>query len=122
MVSNATIPLEQALNQRVLMLNASTANPAWDGLPETAWGGPQFVGSPNLNVTRPDLVLEWSIELLAAGADILETRSFGADAFTAAAYGADRSQRRGVDSGSSRDRPGSERRAEGLSRCGWPLV
>ena len=52
------------------------------------------MGSPNLNVTRPDLVLEWSIELLAAGADILETRSFGADAFAAAAYGADRSQRR----------------------------
>ena len=32
--------------------------------------------------------------MLAAGADILETYSFGADEFTAAEYGADASQRR----------------------------
>ena len=92
MVSHAAIPLEQALDQRVLMLNASTANPAWDELPEAAWGGPEFMHSPSLNVTRPDLVLEWSIELLAAGTDILETRSLGADAFTGVEFGADPAQ------------------------------
>jgi methionine synthase I (cobalamin-dependent) len=93
-MASGAIPLEHALKQRILMLNASAGNPAWLELPEAAWGGPQFESSPNLNVTRPDLVLKWSIELLAAGADILETRSFGADAFSAAEYGADRSQRR----------------------------
>jgi methionine synthase I (cobalamin-dependent) len=50
--------------------------------------------SPNLNVTRPDLVLEWSMELLKAGADVLETLSLGADPYTAAEYGADQSRRR----------------------------
>jgi methionine synthase I (cobalamin-dependent) len=93
MLSRAT-PLEQALNQRVLMLNSSAGNPAWRKLPDAAWGGPQLAGSPNLNVMRPDLVLEWSIELLKAGTDILETRSLGADAFTAAECGADQTQRR----------------------------
>jgi hypothetical protein len=36
MDSRATSNLEEALNQRVLMLNASTKNPAWDTLPEAA--------------------------------------------------------------------------------------
>jgi methionine synthase I (cobalamin-dependent) len=92
MVAHAAIPLEQALEQRVLMLNASTMNPAWHELPEAAWGGRQFMQTPSLNLTRPDLVLEWSIELLAAGTDILEAHSLGADAFTGAEVGADRAQ------------------------------
>jgi len=40
------------------------------------------------------LVLEWSTELLKAGADILEAPSLGGDAFTAAEHSADRSRRR----------------------------
>lgn len=94
MVSGNEISLEQALRRSVLLLNASPANPAWSSLPDSAWGGPQFQGSPNLNVTRPDLVLEWSIQLLNAGADVLETASFAAEPFTAESYGADRSLRR----------------------------
>jgi methionine synthase I (cobalamin-dependent) len=84
---------EQALNQRVLMLNASAANPAWSKLPDADWGGTRFRGSPNLNVTCTELVLEWNIELRNAGTDVLETRSCGADPFTAEEYGADRSVR-----------------------------
>jgi methionine synthase I (cobalamin-dependent) len=90
MVPRREFSLEQALNQRVLMLNASPANPAWTKLPAAAWGGTRFQGSPNLNVTCPDLVLEWNIELRNAGTDVLETRSLGADPFTAEEYGADR--------------------------------
>ncbi len=87
----AMISLEQALRQRVLILNASPRNPAWSKLPASAWGGSIFQESPNLNVTRPDLVLEWCIELLNAGADVLDTLSFGADPFTAEeSYGAGR--------------------------------
>jgi methionine synthase I (cobalamin-dependent) len=85
------ISLEQALNQQVLLLNASPGNPAWSAPPDSAWGGALFHGSPNLNVTRPDLVLAWSVELLRAGANVLETRTHGAHPFTAAEYGADRS-------------------------------
>src|SRR5438105_3958064 len=89
------ISLEQALNDRVLMLNASPRDPAWSDLPDSAWGGGRFVWSPNLNVTRPDLVLEWNAGLLSAGADILDTNSYGADPFTAQEqYDADRSLRR----------------------------
>jgi methionine synthase I (cobalamin-dependent) len=85
------ISLEQALNQRVLMLNASPTNPAWSALPDSAWGGAPFHGSPNLNVTSPDLVLAWNVELLRAGADVLETYTHSAHPFTAGEYGADRS-------------------------------
>ncbi|MFN7926293.1 MAG: homocysteine S-methyltransferase family protein [Bryobacteraceae bacterium] len=76
-------PLEEALAQRVLVLNATAANPAWDA-----------AFSPNLNLTHPGLVKDWSAELLRAGADILEANSYGADPFTAAEYGATESQRR----------------------------
>jgi hypothetical protein len=94
MVSGKNISLEQAFDQRVLMLNTRPANPAWNSLPDSAWGGVQFHGSPNLNVTRPDLVLEWSMKLLQAGSDILETTSAGAEPLTAQEYGADRHLRR----------------------------
>jgi methionine synthase I (cobalamin-dependent) len=85
MVSSPEISLEQAFRQGVLLMNASPTNPAWSNLPDA---------SLNLNVTRPDLVLEWSMELLKAGADVLETRSYGAEPFTAQEHGADRSLRR----------------------------
>src|SRR5947209_7946020 len=85
------VSLEQALKERVLVLNISPGNPAWTKLPDSEWGSPQLHGSPSLNVTRPDLVLQWSVELLRAGADVLETRSLGADAVTAERYGVDRS-------------------------------
>jgi methionine synthase I (cobalamin-dependent) len=93
MCSRAEIPLGQALKQRVLVLNASPTNPAWSKLPGSAWGKPGFEGSPNLNVTCPELVLEWNIELLNAGSDVVETHSLGADPFTAEEFGADRSLR-----------------------------
>ncbi len=86
--------LEEALSSRVLLLNASAANPAWSKLPDSEWGGSRFHGSPNLNVTSPDLVLEWSIELLNAGAEVLEANSFGADKITADEYGVDQGLRR----------------------------
>src|SRR5258708_5402686 len=85
------ISLEQALKQGVLLLNASPGNPAWSALPDSAWGGALFNGSPNLKVTRPDLVLARSVELLRAAADVLETSTHSAHPFTAAEYGADRS-------------------------------
>jgi methionine synthase I (cobalamin-dependent) len=78
MVVRASPSLDQALRQRVLVLNTSAANPAWSRLSDTEWGSPQFAQSPNLNLTRPDLVREWNTELLNAGAHILEAPSLGA--------------------------------------------
>jgi 5-methyltetrahydrofolate--homocysteine methyltransferase len=94
MVPQPAIPLEDALRLRVLLLNAAPQNPAWHRLPGSAWGGTQFEGSPNLNLTHPDLVTEWNIQMLDAGADALETLSFGAEPFTSECYGADRALRR----------------------------
>src|SRR5712672_2330839 len=76
------ISLEQALNERVLLLNTSPRDPAWSELPDSAWGGTRFVWSPNLNLTRPDLVQDWSTDLLRAGSDLLEANSYVADPFT----------------------------------------
>lgn len=91
----AVTPLEQAFSQRVLLMNVSPVNAAWRTLPDEAWGGPRLQGSPNLNITRPDLVLQWNIDLLDAGADIIETQSLFAHPLLAAEeYGADRSLRR----------------------------
>ena len=93
MAPHGEISFEQALNQGVLMLHASAGNPAWRKLPDSVWGGAQFRGSPNLNLTCPELILDWDIELLSAGTDVLETRSRGGDPFAAEKYGADRSLR-----------------------------
>jgi methionine synthase I (cobalamin-dependent) len=90
MSSGSGTSLAQALKERVLVLNTSAFNPAWKGLDPSAWGGIRFEGSPNLNITRRELVLQWQTELAKAGSDVLETFSHGADLITAQEYGADR--------------------------------
>ncbi len=81
--------LLSALEQRVLVLDgpAGTAFQA-AGLGPEDFGGVELEGcNENLVATRPDVVLDVHRSYLAAGADIVETNTFGGTALVLAEYG-----------------------------------
>ncbi len=81
--------LREALKQRILVLDGAmgTALQARDLSPED-FGGPDFEGcNENLNRLRPNIIEEIHREHLQAGADIIETNSFGGTPIVLAEYG-----------------------------------
>ena len=81
--------LAEALQNRILILDGAMGtmlqqyNPTYED-----WGGPAFENcSENLLYTRPNWIRDIHREYYAAGADIVETDSFGGHAITLAEFG-----------------------------------
>src|SRR5215472_4574478 len=97
MVSNGNRldALRQALSERILVLDGAAGTSIQDmHLQAADLGGPQLDGcNENLVRTRPDKILELHRSFLTAGADIIETNTFGATSIVLAEYGLDRDAR-----------------------------
>jgi 5-methyltetrahydrofolate--homocysteine methyltransferase len=81
--------LEELLAERILVLDGATgtAIQAHD-LTAADFGGPHLEGcNENLVITRPDVVLDIHRGYLEAGADIVETNTFGGTGIVLAEYG-----------------------------------
>jgi 5-methyltetrahydrofolate--homocysteine methyltransferase len=84
-----TQALLQALEERILVLDGATgtALQARDLTPED-FGGPELEGcNENLCATRPDVVADVHRGYLSAGADVVETNTFGATPLVLGEYG-----------------------------------
>jgi 5-methyltetrahydrofolate--homocysteine methyltransferase len=87
--------LEDLLAERVLVLDGATGTAIQaHNLSAEDFGGPHLEGcNENLVLTRPDVVLDIHRGYLEAGADIIETNTFGGTSVVLAEYGiADRVQ------------------------------
>ena len=89
-------PIEQLLQQRILILDGATGTMIQRyKLGEADYRGERFADWPQdlkgnndlLVLTKPDVIKTIHEEYLAAGADIVETNTFGANATTLKAYG-----------------------------------
>ncbi len=82
-------PLGRALAERVLVLDGATGT--WlqaADLTAADFGGEHLEGcNENLVATRPDVIRRMHAEYLRAGADIIETNTFGATPLVLAEYG-----------------------------------
>src|SRR5437868_15015982 len=81
--------LEELLAERILVLDGATGTAIQaHQLTAEDFGGPQLDGcNENLVFTRPDVVLDIHRGYLEAGADIIETNTFGGTAIVLAEYG-----------------------------------
>ena len=84
-----TQALLESLEERILVLDGATGTGLQDeNLTAEDFGGPDLEGcNENLCQTRPDVVLRLHERYLAAGADIVETNSFGGTPLVLAEYG-----------------------------------
>lgn len=83
-----TQALLEGLEERILVLDGATGTGLQDeNLTAADFGGPELEGcNENLCSTRPDVVLRLHQRYLAAGADIVETNSFGGTPLVLAEY------------------------------------
>jgi len=88
-------PLELLLRERILILDGAMGTMIQGyGLTEDDFRGERFAEHPSelkgnndlLSLTRPDVILEIHREFLAAGADLIETNTFNAQAISQADY------------------------------------
>src|SRR5215471_411621 len=81
--------LEENLSQRILVLDGAMGTMLQQRhLVGADFGGPSLEGcNENLVRTRPDIVLGIHRAYLAAGADLIETNSFGGTPLVLAEYG-----------------------------------
>ncbi|MFA5860758.1 MAG: methionine synthase [Candidatus Thermoplasmatota archaeon] len=81
--------LEDALKQRILLLDGGMGTMLQvEHLTADDYGGAQYEGCPEqLNLTRPDIVRGIHEKYYAAGADIVETNTFGGASIVLAEYG-----------------------------------
>src|SRR5215472_1395449 len=81
--------LRELLSQRILVLDGAMGTMLQQrNLSAADFGGPVLEGcNENLVRTRPDVVLEVHRKYLEAGADIIETNSFGGTPLVLAEYG-----------------------------------
>jgi 5-methyltetrahydrofolate--homocysteine methyltransferase len=81
--------LQEVLAERILVLDGATGT--WiqsQDLTAEDFGGPELEGcNENLVLTRPDLILRMHEEYLDAGADMVETDTFGGTPLVLAEYG-----------------------------------
>ena len=81
--------LQELLAERILVLDGATGT--WmqgQDLTDEDFGGPDLEGcNENLVLTRPDLVRRMHEEYFAAGADMVETNTFGGTPLVLAEYG-----------------------------------
>jgi 5-methyltetrahydrofolate--homocysteine methyltransferase len=87
--------LRHALSERIMVLDGAAGTSIQDmHLNAADFGGPQLEGcNENLVRTRPDKIGELHRSFLAAGADIIETNTFGATSIVLAEYGLERDAR-----------------------------
>ena len=87
-VARRRAQLTTDLSQRILCLDGATGT--WlqsKDLGPDDFGGPEFEGcNEHLVLTRPDLILDLHRAYLRAGADIIETNTFGGTALVLAEY------------------------------------
>jgi 5-methyltetrahydrofolate--homocysteine methyltransferase len=95
-MNNSTHPIAQILSQRILILDGAMGTMIQRyKLTEADYRGERFADWPRdlkgnndlLVLTRPEVIKAIHCEYLAAGADIIETNTFGANATTLHAYG-----------------------------------
>src|SRR4051812_11637305 len=81
--------LQQRIREKVLVLDGATGTALQDEkLTADDFGGEALEGcNENLVFTRPDVVKRISTKYLEAGADIVETNTFGATPLVLAEYG-----------------------------------
>ena len=81
--------LEKLLGERVLVIDGAMGTALQDlNLSAADFGGPELEGcNENLNLTRPEAIRGIHRGYLEAGADILETNTFGATPLVLAEYG-----------------------------------
>ena len=81
--------LKQILSTRVMVLDGAMGTSIQDmQLTAEDFGGPELEGcNENLVLTRPDRIRDLHLSFLAAGADIIETDSFGSTSVVLAEYG-----------------------------------
>jgi 5-methyltetrahydrofolate--homocysteine methyltransferase len=82
------LSIKQQLDKKILILDGAMGTRLQDAnLTPEDFGGDELDGcNENLNLTRPDLILSIHEEYLAAGADIIETNTFGATELVLAEY------------------------------------
>jgi len=88
-------PLQQLLQERILILDGAMGTMIQQaGLSAADFGGDALEGcNEMLNLTRPDVIRGIHEAYLEAGADIIETNTFGATSVVLAEYGiADRAR------------------------------
>ncbi|HHW08427.1 MAG TPA: methionine synthase, partial [Firmicutes bacterium] len=88
MASERAEQLQQELHRRILVLDGAMGT-TLEALHLSAadFGGAEFEGClEHLNLTRPDVVAAVHRQYLAAGADIIETNTFGSTALVLAEY------------------------------------
>ena len=85
--------LLEALGERILVLDGAMGTMLQqEALTAADFGGTSLEGcNENLNRTRPDVVLDIHQAYLAAGADIIETNTFGGARIVLAEYGVEES-------------------------------
>jgi 5-methyltetrahydrofolate--homocysteine methyltransferase len=84
-----TQALLEAIEERILVLDGATGTGLQDeNLSAEDFGGPELEGcNENLCATRPDVVERLHATYLEAGADVVETNSFGGTPLVLAEYG-----------------------------------
>ena len=89
MADNREAALRAALKERILVLDGATGTYLQElDLTAKDYGGPDLEGCMELLVlTRPDVVVTMHEDYLEAGADIIETDTFGATPLVLAEYG-----------------------------------
>ncbi|MFC4077570.1 methionine synthase [Salinithrix halophila] len=82
-------PLVQRLEEKILILDGAMGTQLQEAnLSPEDFGGEEYDGcNENLNLTRPDVIRRIHENYLEAGADIIETNTFGATALVLAEYG-----------------------------------
>ena len=85
----AAFPYLKALSERVLVFDGAMGTEIFKhNLSDADYGGPQYAGCPEiLNRTRPDVVAGIHRSYFQAGADVVETNSFGCFPHVLAEYG-----------------------------------
>src|ERR1700727_4037956 len=83
------LALRELLRERILVLDGAMGTMLQqENLTAADFGGAHLEGcNENLNVTRPDVVLGIHRKYLEAGADVIETNSFGSAPVVLAEYG-----------------------------------
>src|ERR1700724_3983276 len=83
------LALRELLRERILVLDGAMGTMLQqENLTAADFGGAHLEGcNENLNLTRPDVVLGVHRKYLGAGADIIETNTFGSTPLVLAEYG-----------------------------------
>ncbi|WHY73083.1 methionine synthase [Fictibacillus enclensis] len=85
----SNITLEQQLKKKILIMDGAMGTILQQAnLTADDFGGEELEGcNENLNFTRPDVILDVHLQYLKAGADIIETNTFGATDIVLDEYG-----------------------------------